>query len=135
MRKIEIIIPKEKVAETKETLDKLFYEYNIIEGENEALLIILTDISGSKTTIEEMKRIGISRTYGRINVLPILGLIPPYRQKSEQKRKIQSLSFEELYQIIEPTTHPDLLYVTFIIVSAIVAALGLIYNNVATYIF
>lgn len=134
MRKIEIIIPKEKVAETKETLDRLFYEYNLIEGENEALLILFTDISGSKTTIEEMKRLGISITYGRMNIIPILGLIPTYRRKSEQKRKIQSLSYEELYQIIEPTTHPDLLYFIFIIVAGIVAALGLIHNNVAVII-
>ena len=32
MRKIEIIIPKDKIAETTETLNKLQYEYNIIEG-------------------------------------------------------------------------------------------------------
>ncbi|MHA1264197.1 MAG: TIGR00341 family protein [Candidatus Helarchaeota archaeon] len=134
MRKIEILIPKDKVMETKETLDRLFYEYNIIEGENEALLIIFTDTSGSKKTIEEMKRIGISTTYGRINILPIAGLIPPYRPKAEKKPRIQSLSYEELYQIIEPTTHPDFLYVIFIVVSAIVAALGLIYNNVAVII-
>ncbi|NVM54743.1 MAG: TIGR00341 family protein [Candidatus Helarchaeota archaeon] len=134
MRKIEIIIPKDKVDETKETLTKLFYDYDIIEGETEALLIIFTDISGSKTTIEDMRRIGISTTYGRINILPILGLIPPYLGKSEKKPKIQSLSYEELFQIIEPTTYPDILYITFCIVSAIVAALGLVYNNVAVII-
>ena len=134
MRKIEILIPQDKIEETKETLNRLFYEYNIIEGTNEALIIIFTDISGSKTTIEELKRIGISTTYGRMNILPILGLIPPFRGKSEKKPKIQSLSYEELYQIIEPQTHPDLLYLVFIIVSAIVAALGLVYNNVAVIV-
>ncbi|NVM27620.1 MAG: TIGR00341 family protein [Candidatus Helarchaeota archaeon] len=134
MRKIEIIIPKDKVDETKETLNRLFYEYNIIEGTDEALVIIFTDISGSKTTLEELKRIGISTTYGRINILPIAGLIPPLRGRAEQRPKIQSLSFEELYSIIEPQTHPDLLYIVFIIVSAIVAALGLIYNNVAVIV-
>ena len=134
MRRIEIIIPKDKVEETTQTLKKLFYEYNIIEGKDEALLIIFTEISGLKTTIADLKRIGISTTYGRINMLPILGLIPRQPAKIEKRPKIQTLPFEELSQIIEPTTHPDFLYIIFIIVSAIVAALGLIDNNVAVII-
>ncbi len=134
MRKIEIIIPKDKIAETSETLNKLFYEFTIIEGETEALLILFTDISGSKTAIEDLKRIGISTAYGRINLLPILGLIPDRPSKIEKKPKVQSLSYEELHQIIEPTTHPDSLYLIFIVVSAVVAALGLIHDNVAVII-
>ncbi|MHA1649303.1 MAG: TIGR00341 family protein [Candidatus Helarchaeota archaeon] len=134
MRKIEIIIPIEKVPEAKETLNKLFYDYHIIEGEQEALLIIFTDVSGSRTTLDDLKRMGISTAYGRINILPILGLIPHPITKPEKKPKIQILSFEELMQIIEPTTHPDLLYITFCILSAIIAALGLIYNNVAVIV-
>lgn len=148
MRKIEIIIPKEKVKETKEALDKLFYEYHIIEGvgekvqgENgieekggEALLIIFTDVSGSRNTLDDLKRLGISTTHGRINILPILGLIPPPLKRPEKRPRIQLLSFEELMQIIEPATHPDLLYITFCILSAIIAALGLIYNNVAVIV-
>ncbi|MHA1130816.1 MAG: TIGR00341 family protein [Candidatus Helarchaeota archaeon] len=134
MRKIEIIIPKDKVAETTEILTKLFYDFNIIEGEDEALLIIFSDISSSRTTLDDLKRIGISTTYGRITILPILGLIPPPLKKPEKPPRIQILSFEELMQIIEPQTHPDLLYITFCILSAIIAALGLIYNNVAVIV-
>ncbi len=134
MRKIEIIIPKDKVAETTETLTKLFYDFHIIEGEDEALLIIFTDISGSRATLDDLKKMGISTTYGRITMLPILGLIPPPLKKPEKKPRIQVLSFEELMQIIEPQTHPDLLYLTFCILSAIIAALGLIYNNVAVIV-
>ncbi|MFX1296318.1 MAG: TIGR00341 family protein [Promethearchaeota archaeon] len=134
MRKIEIIIPKDKVAETKETLNKLFYEYHIIEGNEEAILIIFTDISGSRTTLDDLKRMGISTTYGRINVLPILGLIPPPLKKIEKRPKMQILSYEELMQVIEPTTYPDFLYITFCVLSAIIAALGLIYNNVAVIV-
>jgi uncharacterized hydrophobic protein (TIGR00341 family) len=134
MRKIEIIIPKEKVAETTETLTKLFYDFHIIEGEDEALLIIFTDISGSRATLDDLKKMGISTTYGRITMLPILGLIPPPLKKPEKKPRMQVLSFEELMQIIEPQTHPDLLYLTFCILSAIIAALGLIYNNVAVIV-
>jgi uncharacterized hydrophobic protein (TIGR00341 family) len=134
MRKIELLIPKEKIAETIETLNKLFYEYSIIEGETDALFVIFTDISGSKTTIDELKRIGISTTYGQINIVPILGLIPQKLGKTEKRPKLQSISFEELYQMIEPSTHPDLLYIIFCVSAAIVAALGLIYNNVAVII-
>jgi hypothetical protein len=134
MRKIEIIIPKDKITETTETLKKLFYEYSIIEGQTEALLIIVTEAGQSENVIDDLKQIGVSTAYGHINILPVLGLIPHTFKKTGQKSKIKALSFEELYQIIEPQTHSNLLYVIFGIISAIVAALGLMYDYIAVII-
>lgn len=130
MRKIEIIIPKDKIAETTETLKKLKYEYNVIEGQTEALLIIMTEAEDSENIIDDLKQIGVSTAYGRINIIPLLGLIPRVIKKPELKNKIKSLSFEELYQIIEPQTYSNLVYIIFGIISAIVAALGLISDYV-----
>jgi uncharacterized hydrophobic protein (TIGR00341 family) len=134
MRKIEIIIPKDKIAETTETLNKLFYEYNIIEGQTEALLIILTESGESENVIDDLKQIGVTTAYGRINISPILGFIPRTYKRIRRKNKIKTLSFEELFQIIEPQTYSNLLYIIFCIISTIVATLGLIYNYVAVII-
>jgi uncharacterized hydrophobic protein (TIGR00271 family) len=134
MRKIEIIIPIDKIAEVTGLLNKLFYDYTVIEGKTEALLIIFTETGSSKIAIDELKRIGISTSYGRINIIPILGLIPRPSKRADKENKVQSISFEELFQLIEPATHSDFIYITFCIISSIIAALGLIYDNAAVII-
>lgn len=72
----------------------------------------------------------------RLVVLPVEAVLPRIEEKTEEEEKTKSItrSREELYQNIESGTKLDSNFVLMVIMSTIVAAIGLLEDNVAVVI-
>ena len=58
-----------------------------MKAETEALLIIMTEAEDSENVIDDLKQMGVSTAYGRINIIPLLGLIPVLSKKLDHEIK------------------------------------------------
>jgi uncharacterized hydrophobic protein (TIGR00341 family) len=77
----------------------------------------------------------------RINVLPILATIPRTSEdeeeigkKAEEEKSAARISREELYDNLEAAANPSIIYAIMMALSSIVAAVGILNNNVAILI-
>lgn len=140
-RVIKIILPsalKKPALELLETQEKIFYWLEESNTSN-AVISVLAG-SGLTETIMDIfeKKFGKEEQF-RLIVFPVEASIPrPVDQNKEvdksKQKESSRISREELYDDIVGSTKTSKVYIIFVILSTIVAAIGLLQDNVAVII-
>jgi uncharacterized hydrophobic protein (TIGR00341 family) len=147
LRLIEMVLSEGFVAEARQLLQ----EQKVIDvwydqlSESQTLIKILVSAEESESLIDLLDKHYSSVEGFRLILLPVSASLPrreeepPAKQptdkvEEEEEKKSARLSREELYTQITDTSKPSPAYYALIILSTLVAAIGLINNNVAVVI-
>ena len=84
--------------------------------------------------IDELQSTLTGEQSWRITIMPIEATIPELEQTEQAKRSPEQATREELYAEIDRGTRIDSTFLQLIVLSTIVAAIGLLKNNVAVVI-
>lgn len=146
LRLLELVIPEEHLKEAEALLQEepvanIWYDRI---SEQQTLLRILAPVEETEHLMDLLdKRFG-SEPWFRLILLPVAASIPrveepppeeaaPSESKAEQEKK-ERLSREELYDAVKDMARLTRVYLGMVILSTVVAALGLLNNNVAVII-
>jgi uncharacterized hydrophobic protein (TIGR00341 family) len=141
-RLIEMVLPENLVDEARQLLQ----EQKVIDvwydrlSESQTLIIILVSVEESEPLIDFLDN-HYSHVDGfRLIILAVAASMPrieeekPPPSQEEKERRAARVSREELYAQITDTSKPSLAYFAMVVLSTVVAAIGLINNNVAVVI-
>jgi len=144
-RVIKIILPeefKDPALELLEADESVFYWLEESNSKN-VVISMLVDSSQTENLMDEFeRRFGRTENF-KLIILPVEASLP--RKKEEEKpepepevktkqKKSTRISREELYADIVGSTKMSNTYLIFVVLSTIVAAIGLMKNNVAVII-
>ncbi len=131
------------ILKTKQNIESLL-KNNKIHGiwqndphTKERIMRILTDSDQTESILEILKETFDKNADFHIIVLPVEASIPRPKTeeiKKENKKTKERLSVEELYQTIIEQATISKTFFSLIILASIVAAIGVLYNNVAVII-
>ncbi len=144
-RVVKVILPVKEKAPGLELLDSEEGVFYWIEESNSTNVVIsiLTDSGQTESLMDKFER-RFGKTEGfKLIVFPVEASIP--RKKEEEKpepesevktkqKKSARISREELYADIVGSTKMSNVYLVFVVLSTIVAAIGLMKDNVAIII-
>jgi hypothetical protein len=144
-RVIKIILPEEfkhPALEVLESDEGIFYWLEESNSTN-VVISMLVDSSQSENLMDDFERRFSHTENFKLIVLPVKASLP--RKKEEEKpepepevktkqKKFTRISREELYADIVGSTKMSNIYLIFVVLSTIVAAIGLMKNNVAVII-
>jgi len=149
LRLIEAIIPKERGQKVLELLE----EYDYLDmweeplSDERTLFKILVEADSSEGILDELQEKFSWIDEFRLVILPVEAILPrpPEKEEKEEetteeekgkknKRKFSRISRDELYTDVVEMTKISPIFVVLIILSAVVAAIGLYTQNVAVII-
>jgi uncharacterized hydrophobic protein (TIGR00341 family) len=147
LRLIEMVLPANHVAEAKE----LFQERPLVDvwydqlSETQVLIKILVELEHTEELLDSLEKYFSVVEGFRLILLPVAASIPrieteekPKEEESlspaDQKRQAERVSREELYTQIADTTKVTRAYYVMVLLSTIVAAIGLMQNNIPVVI-
>ena len=134
LRQIQIFLPKDKLVEVLEFLQDTLELVNIfsVKGDTNAMISLRISEAQSTRIIDELKTIGVGVEYGLIDILPIVVSVPLIEEKEKPlettllERRVVT---EELYRSISADSRFTIDFAWFIVISALVAGLGIIQNS------
>ena len=140
-RVIKIILPdklKNSALELLNAQEKIQYWIEESNSVN-TVISVLTDYSNTESIMDVFERKFGKEEGFILIVLPVEASIPrPVEEKPEKekpkKKKSSRISREELFDDIVGSTKTTKVYIIFVILSTIVAAIGLLHDNVAVII-
>jgi len=149
LRLIEAIIPKERGQKVLELLE----EYDYLDmweeplSDERTLFKILVEANSSEGILDELQEKFSWIDEFRLVILPVEAILPRPPEKEEEeetteeeekgkknKKKFSRISRDELYTDVVEMTKISPVFVVLIILSAVVAAIGLYTQNVAVII-
>ncbi len=145
LRLIELILPEEKSKEIQELIkdqnpigiwyeklleDKILVKILLTTEETEAAL----DIFEKQFSMLDGFRVILFPVEATIPRAEILEEKPPEQEEQAPEPKVERISREELYEDIADAAKISKVYIIMIILSSIVAAIGLLRNNIAIII-
>jgi len=139
LRQIQIFVPKDKHSEIIEFLQDNLGLANLfsVKGDTNALISLRVNEAQSRQIVEDLKNIGVGVEYGLIDVLPIVVSVPLIEEEKEDLLE-SSLSLrvvtEELYRSITADARISFDYLWFIVISALVAGLGILQDSGITVV-
>jgi len=140
-RVIKIILPdklKDTALELLKTQEKIQFWLEESNSSN-TVISVLTDYGLTESIMDIFERKFGKEEEFKLIVFPVEASIPrPIEEKPEKEKpknkKLSRISREELYADIVGSTKTTKIYITFVVLSTIVAAVGLLHNNVAVII-
>lgn len=142
LRIIQITLP----AERNKTIYQIADNYSVIDiwsepknEEGKRTISILVDREKQQDVLDSIQLHLQDEDNWRAVLIPVEGSIPKIEKDNQAPTKKRfkwqkSLSREELYQAVQNGAEGDLLFYTMVFLSTIVAAIGLIQDNVAIVI-
>jgi len=141
MRQLQISVQNEKLEEVLDALFGIGYENVIrLEAEKNSLLILRAKDTSVPKILEELNKIGLGTDYGIIDILAVEATVPKLEdiekveKVKEEEPLLQRIAMEEIIEDLEEGSQPNLNYVIFIILSAVVSGVGLISNSIVILI-
>lgn len=121
------------IAEHHNVLD--VWHYDAGAEDDRQVVRLLVPSEDTQAILDSAQRVLGTSESARVIVLPVEATIPRYEEKREVKKKTKiSTSREELYQDVEKNARLDRNYIFLVILSTIVAAVGMLENNIAVVI-
>ena len=119
------------IAETHEVYE--FRAGMVYDDQQQQMNLVVSD-DKFQTVLDALQNALTTQADARIRAFPLDVVIP--RPDADERRKAASASAsrEELYRQVERNAHLDMNFVVLVVLSTIVAAIGLIENNVAVVI-
>jgi uncharacterized hydrophobic protein (TIGR00341 family) len=146
LRLIEMVLPADQVAEAKELLQErplvdVWYDQL---SETQVLIKILVELEQTEELLDSLEKYFSVVEGFRLILLPVAASIPrieeekPKEEESpspeNQKRQAERVSREELYTQIADTIKVTRTYYVMVLLSTIVAAIGLMQDNIPVVI-
>ena len=122
------------IAEHYDVPDVWHYEAG---DDGRHIIRLLVPAEATQSILDSAQKILSTSSVSRVIVLPVEATIPRYEngQDKANKNKTKSrISREELYHEVEKNTRFDRNYIFLVILSTIVAAVGMLENNIAVVI-
>jgi uncharacterized hydrophobic protein (TIGR00341 family) len=149
LRLIEMVLPEPHVEEAKDLLHRHPVEdvwYDRL-SESQVLIKVLIEVEQSEALIDALDQHFSLAEGFRLILLPVVASIPrvevaPEKETKEEEtptpqeaqRQAERVSREELYSHVADTIKVSRVYYVMVLLSTIVAAIGLLENNVAVVI-
>ncbi|NHJ46494.1 MAG: TIGR00341 family protein [Asgard group archaeon] len=130
MKQIQVTVPAGDGAELVKSLNEIVSpsQINLIKGNDTSLLLITVSPYRTSFVLHHLNELGIGRVKGRITITDVDATIPRIRPRKQDKF-LRRISIEELEQNVGSLTKFNFNYVSFIILSSILAAMGLISDD------
>lgn len=136
-RLLEVIIPKGKEKQVEEVLSKhtiIFKWQDTLPGDKKVFKVLLP-VEESEPVLDKLEKKFPGEKHFRVLIYSIEATIPrPSKKEELEKEKQKRVSREEIYSDVVETVNLSPPYITLIILSSIVAAIGIIHDNVAVII-
>ena len=144
LRLIEMVLREKDGGEVRELLKehKVLEHRQVRLADGEVLVRILLEAEQSEVVLDLLEKRYAGGEGSRVVILPVEGTLPraepeppatPEQPPSEEKRP-ERISREELYEDIKNGALCSRVYLAMVVLSTIVAAIGLYYNSVAIII-
>ncbi|MHA1878834.1 MAG: hypothetical protein ACTSYG_00430, partial [Candidatus Heimdallarchaeota archaeon] len=135
MKQIQVTLPSEEAEELAESLTEVVSpsQINLIKGTTSSLILITVFPTRTGFVMDYLDDLGIGRIKGRITITEIEATIPRVRPRKQDKF-LRRISIEELEHNVVSLAKIDFNYISFIILSSIIAAMGLVTDNNITLI-
>ncbi|MGC8536401.1 MAG: TIGR00341 family protein [Rhizomicrobium sp.] len=144
LRLIETVLQEKAGADVRELLKehKVLEHRQIRLPDGEVLVRILLDAEQSEAVLDLLEKRYAGGAANRVVILPVEATLPraepepaatPEQPLPEEKTP-ERISREELYEDIKDAAHCSRVYLAMVLLSTIVAAIGLYYNSVAIII-
>ncbi|MFX1442961.1 MAG: TIGR00341 family protein [Promethearchaeota archaeon] len=143
MRQVQITLKNEQKEQIQKVLEIINTDLNIknmvlLKGTSNSLIILRQKRTAVPGLIYKLNDIGVGIDFGIIDILPLEATIPKLEKDVtpdiEEEKTPKRITLEEIRNNIDEGTRPDLNYLIFIILSAIVAGAGLVLNSPAVVI-
>jgi uncharacterized hydrophobic protein (TIGR00341 family) len=142
LRLIEMVLPEKDGGEVRELLK----EHKVLEHRQlrlpdaEVLVRILLDAEQSEAVLDLLEERYAGKDGNRVVILPVEATLPRAEpeaapgQAPPEEKSPQRIGREELYEDIKDAARCSRVYLAMVVLSTIVAAVGLYYNSVAIII-
>lgn len=148
LRLIEMVLTEENGTEVRELLKehKVLEHRQIRLPDGEVLVRILLDAEQIEAVLDLLESRYTSEEGNRVVILPVEATLPraqvepepapdtPPEQAPTEEKPPERIAREELYEDIRDATRCSRVYLAMVVLSTIVAAIGLYYNSVAIII-
>jgi len=144
LRMIEIFIPVEKEDEVKQALDeqKPFDVWSDRLSENRSLVRVLLSVERTESVMDTLDRKFSYLEDFRMVLLSVAACIPRPEEEAKEEEKVEEkeekkplrISREELYAGMSETARTGVVYLVLVVLSAVVAAIGILRGNIAVVV-
>mgnify|MGYP002712927976 CR=1 FL=1 len=143
LRLIEMVLPEKDSVEIHALLkEHRMLEYRQIRlPEGEVLVRILLNVEQSEAVLDLLGERYAGKAGNRVMILAVEATLPrdepepaPPEQAPPEEKSPERIGREELYEDIKDAARCSRVYLTMVVLSTIVAAVGLYYNSVAIII-
>ncbi|TFG31998.1 TIGR00341 family protein [Candidatus Thorarchaeota archaeon] len=139
MKQVQITVPYEK---TEAVIDFLIDGLNIknilkFNADNAIVLQFRIKEDSVNETIEGLKSRGLGVEYGFVDILDLKASLPRDAEEKTNDAKIQreaELAVEEIYDSVKKQASLSFDYISFVILAALMAGIGLIQNNITVIV-
>ena len=144
LRLLEMVLPTGHVDEVKELLSEepvvdVWYDQL---SEDQVLIKILASVEETEHLIDLLDKNFSTIENFRLILLPVAASVPRVEEENqaqqpdpeEERKKAERVSREELYTTVKDTARLSRVYLMMVVMSTIVAAIGLLKDNVAVVI-
>ena len=130
MRQFQITLPEEKVGQVMEFLEEKEEIRNIAKIHTAPGFMLIFRVSPARSSkiLADLETIGVGVHYGIIDVLPVEAS-KPMTEEAATITPTERLSVEEIYSKIAAGTRLSFDFLALLIVSCIIAAIGLATNS------
>jgi len=121
-------------------LEQALHVWPIEAAGRKSSFSLLIHLQDTQAVTDRLQTMFSKEELSRIVILPVEAVLPPIvdevteAEKKKKKSQFAGVSREELYESLSEESSLDLTFVLLVIFSTIVAAIGLIENNVAVVI-
>ncbi len=139
MKQVQITVPYEK---TEAVFDFLLDALNIknimkFNADNAIVLQFRIKDDSVNETIEGLKSRGVGVEYGFVDILDLKASLPREVEEKANDAKLQreaTLAVEEIYENVKKQASLSFDYISFVILAALMAGIGLIQNNITVIV-
>ncbi len=137
MKYIEVVADNgsaDTVAAIAQKVDAADFRLGIIGDDGMQTMRLLVGDDKVQSALDALQNILGAQTFAKIVVLPVEVALPRPEADKEKEEKKAGATREALYNEIEKNAHLNTNYIILVTLSTIVAAIGLIENNVAVVV-
>lgn len=132
LRALQVVVPRDKSDEILSFLKGGEWDYSYVSGVDNTIILITAGAREIESVIEQLRSLGVGREYGAFYLTSLLSTLPqPVKAK---ELTLERASKDEIMSVIERAGKLSGNYILLVVLSAVLAALGLLANNVAVII-
>ncbi|MHA1210087.1 MAG: TIGR00341 family protein [Candidatus Freyarchaeota archaeon] len=133
MKTIQVITPTEESEKIAKVLSDSGRDFSVISGRENTLIIITSMEEEVEEILQDLKRMGIGREYGKIHLSPVSASLPSIMTR-KPLMSFERVSNDEIIQMVEKATKINVNYFILTILAGVLASIGLLGNNAAVII-